>query len=108
MLALWLLILPSWYEGFGLTVLEAQALQTPVICSDIPSLRETAGDGALFFSLKKPNDLVKKMASLLQSKNLEKGLIDLGHNNVKRFNWSDTAKKTLEAIQLVLTSPPSK
>src|SRR3989338_4434582 len=39
---------PSFAEGFGLPVLEAMAAYSPVICSDIPSLRELAGDAALF------------------------------------------------------------
>ena len=44
-----LLVFPSLYEGFGIPVLEAMALETPVACSDLPALLELAGDGALFF-----------------------------------------------------------
>ena len=43
------LVLPSFAEGFGLPVLEAQAAGTPVACSDLPALREAAGDAAVFF-----------------------------------------------------------
>ncbi len=44
-----LLVFPSLYEGFGLPVLEAMALGTPVACSDLPALLELARDAALFF-----------------------------------------------------------
>jgi len=47
-------VLPSWYEGFGLLVLEAMACRTPVICSDVSSLPEVAGDAALLFD---PHDM---------------------------------------------------
>ena len=50
-------IVTSTHEGFCLPVLEAQFFGTPVICSDIPVLREVAGDGALFFRLGDPSDL---------------------------------------------------
>ena len=43
------LVQPSFAEGFGLPVIEAQAAGTPVACSDIPALREAAGDAAVFF-----------------------------------------------------------
>ena len=48
------LVLPSFAEGFGLPVLEAQAAGTPVACSDLPALREAAGDAAVFFD---PHDV---------------------------------------------------
>lgn len=53
------LIVTSTHEGFCLPVLEAQSFGTPVICSDIPVLREIAGDGALFFSSGDPFGLAR-------------------------------------------------
>lgn len=97
-----MLILPSLYEGFGLTVLEAQAVSTPVICSDIPSLRETAGDGALFFSLDKQDDLTEKMSLLMHNDKLREKLIVNGRRNIEKFSWHNTAKRTFEAFQLAL------
>ncbi len=44
------LVFPSWFEGFGLPVLEALSLGTPVACSDLPVLHEVAGADALYFN----------------------------------------------------------
>jgi glycosyltransferase involved in cell wall biosynthesis len=46
-----LLLLPSRDEGFGLPILEAGASRLPIACSDLPTLRELAGDDALYFGL---------------------------------------------------------
>ena len=55
------LVLPSFAEGFGLPVLEAQAAGTPVACSDLPALREAAGDAAVYFD---PHDVASIVAAL--------------------------------------------
>lgn len=94
-----MLVLPSQYEGFGLPVLEAQALGVPIICSDIPALRETANQGALFFSLDKDGDLAEKILELLDKSLLKEALIKKGRENLSRFNFIKTTQITLETIE---------
>ena len=76
----------SLFEGFGMIVIEANKVGRPVICSDIPVLREVAGDAALFVN---PND-VEEMRNgferLFQDKSLRQTLIEKGRENVKRFD----------------------
>ena len=57
------LLLPSHNEGFGLTVLEAAIARLPIVCADIPALRETATTGATFFDLGAPPREVARLVS---------------------------------------------
>ncbi len=58
------LVFPSRYEGLGGTVIEAMALQLPVIASDIPVLREVAGDAALFTPVGSPDILAARISAV--------------------------------------------
>ena len=51
------LVFPSLYEGFGQPVLEALACACPVACSDLPPLREVAGDSAVYFDPLDPESI---------------------------------------------------
>ena len=92
------LILPSWYEGFGLTILEAQTLNTPVICSDIPPLEETAGSGALFFSPGSPRELANAIETILSSKETKEALKNMGMVNAASYSVERMAKGIMEII----------
>jgi glycosyltransferase involved in cell wall biosynthesis len=75
----------SLYEGFGLPIIEAQAMRTPVITSNISPLKEVAGGGAVLVN---PNDFAsikKGLESLLGNKILRENLIEKGIENIKRF-----------------------
>jgi len=97
-------VFPSDYEGFGIPILEAMACKTPVIASNIGSLKEVGGEAALYIDLKKSegkvvNDLASAMQALIENKELRKGKIMLGLERVKLFNWANLAKKTLEIYE---------
>jgi len=59
-----LYVMPSEFEGFSLSVLEAMAMQIPMLLSDIPSFREQCASTALFFDLKDTNDFIGKLKML--------------------------------------------
>lgn len=64
-----LFVMPSMYEGFSLSVLEAMATQIPMMLSDIPSFKEQCANTAVYFDLNDPNDFVQKLQQLLADKN---------------------------------------
>lgn len=86
----------SLYEGFGLPVLEAQSLNIPVLTSNLSSLPEVAGDGAIFVDPYSIEDISQKMSDLINDDILREDLIIKGQNNIKRFYWRDSANVLLE------------
>lgn len=63
-----LYVMPSEYEGFSLSVLEAMAMNIPMLLSDIPSFREQCADTAVFFDLKNTDDFINKLKMLATDK----------------------------------------
>jgi glycosyltransferase involved in cell wall biosynthesis len=93
------LFLPSTYEGFGFTPLEAMARGCPVVESDIPSLREISGDGAL---LVRPDDQAgwrDAMRRVLTDPDLAARLQERGSATVARYSWTATARGVLEVLR---------
>lgn len=91
----------STYEGFGLPVVEAQATGRPVITSNISSMPEVAGDGALLvdpFNVKEIRDGILK---IINEHNLRETLITKGFQNVKRFKPDSIAKMYYELYELI-------
>jgi glycosyltransferase involved in cell wall biosynthesis len=92
-------ILPSLYEGFGLTALEAMACNTPVIASDISAMREILNDAALFVNPLDVNGIANAMQSLLDDPALANALRDRGLRQSKMFSWNETARKTRSLLE---------
>jgi glycosyltransferase involved in cell wall biosynthesis len=85
---------PSRHEGFGIPVLEAMAQETPVLCSDIPALREVAGDSARFVS---PDDIdgwVDALTELLGDADARAALVVAGRARVTNYSWERCARET--------------
>jgi glycosyltransferase involved in cell wall biosynthesis len=92
------LVLPSFYEGFGIPPLEAMSYHCPVICSDTSSLPEVVGDAALLFDPKSKDELIKCFNSLKNSEDLRIKLIEKGKMRIKKFSWKKCAKETLDIL----------
>ena len=87
------LVYPSLYEGFGIPILEAQKAACPVICNNISSIPEVAGNGAIILNNCTAESVSHSIDMLLNEKNFL-SLIKKGHQNSLRFSWSKTANKT--------------
>jgi len=98
-------VLPSFYEGFGLPVLEAMACGTPVICSDVSSLPEVAGDAAVLVPPHDTEQLVQALRRLLDDHALRRRLGQKGLHQVSRFSWEKCAQQTLRILEAVAKMP---
>ena len=81
-------IFPSLYEGFGLPVIEAMATGVPVACSNVTSLPEVAGDAAILFDPRVPDDIARAMIALAHDKDLTARLVRAGDLRAAQFSDS--------------------
>lgn len=95
------LVFPSKYEGFGLPVVEAMALGTPVICSPVASLREVGGEAALFAD-QNPVAYLKAIRRLKAEVGLRAELVERGRKWATQFSWGRCALQTLEVYKAAL------
>lgn len=95
-------IIPSLSEGFGLPPLEAMASGTPVISSRESCMPEILGDAPLYFDPYNVDDMAKAMERIITDEELRKKMISKGLEQVRKYDWADTAKKTLEVYKEVL------
>ncbi|MBL4708844.1 MAG: glycosyltransferase family 4 protein [Flavobacteriales bacterium] len=86
----------STYEGFGLPIIEAQAVGRVVLTANITSMPEVAGDGALLVDPYSVQDIHKGIVRLIEEEHYRDQLIKNGLNNIKRFNVRDVAEKYKE------------
>lgn len=77
--------LVSTYEGFGLPVIEAQGCGVPVVVSDLPVLREVAGDAAMFVDPHDATSIRRALVTVLSDADLRGRLVVAGLENVRRF-----------------------
>ena len=91
----------SYFEGFGIPIVEAYRCHTPVITSNVTSMPEIAGDGALLIDPFDTGDIVNAIGKIRNDKNLRRKLIEAGREKSKQFSWDLTAQKIWENIQKV-------
>jgi glycosyltransferase involved in cell wall biosynthesis len=93
-----LLVLPSFYEGFGMQILEAFEAGVPVATSNISSMPEVAGEAAVYFDPSSKADMVSALKIVLTDKSLADSLRVKGKERLKDFGWEKCARQTLEIL----------
>lgn len=95
-------LLPSFYEGFGLPILESQICGTPVITSNISSMPEVVGEGALLVDPYDVGSIRSAIKKIFDDQDVRKILVEKGFDNVKKFSWEETARQTVDIYKKVL------
>ena len=95
-------IFPSFYEGFGLPVLEAFACGTPVVTSIRASLPEVAGEAGLLVNPDNPEAIASAVLRFLKDNQLREKKRRQGFEQVAKFSWTYAARKTLEVFEKVI------
>jgi glycosyltransferase involved in cell wall biosynthesis len=96
------MVMPSYYEGFGLPVLEAMSNGTPTLLSDRSSLPEVGGDAACYSPPDHPEALAKSLSQLLNSGSEQERLSTLGRQRAAEFSWSLTRTRFLNILEQIL------
>lgn len=92
---------PSFYEGFGLSVLEAMACACPTVIGKGSSLEEIFGSVSIVFNPYSIEDMAGKINQVLKSGELSAKLLRVGKIFVKKFTWEETARKTHEVYKSI-------
>lgn len=95
-------IFPSYYEGFGIPILEAYRSECPVILSNSSCFPEIAGDAALFFSPKSKSQLIEAIELVLNDNKIKTTLVEKGKERLENYSWQKTSEKTIEVYKKVL------
>ena len=95
------LFFPSFHEGFGLPILEAMSVGTPVITTACGAIPEVGGDAVIYVD---PEDIEAMSFAIAQCVLVPQGaqyLREEGYRRAKSFSWQETAKKTIAVLRSV-------
>ena len=98
------LVYPSFYEGFGLPILEAFHCGVPVITANNSSMPEVGGDAALLVEANEVESITDSMIKIVENEQLRKELIEKGHQQKLLFSWDKAAEKIAGILQKTANS----
>lgn len=91
-------LFPTLYEGFGIPVLEAQSVGVPVVTSNVSSLPEVAGEGAVLVNPESVEGIAEGIQRLLSDEVVRSGIIEKATHNVSRFSWAHCAREIVNVF----------
>ena len=93
-------IYPSFYEGFGLPLLEAMSCGAPCIASNTSSIPEVGGDAPLYFDPFDKDELQRCMKKVAKDASLQNEMRRASLNRANKFGWEETARQLVEIISI--------
>jgi len=96
--AAYALVYPSFFEGFGLPIIEAMQCELPVITSNTGSMPETGGEAALYADPNDPEAIAKQMLRIYKDETLRERLITAGKIQAAKFSWDKAADQLWQII----------
>ena len=92
-------ILPSFHEGFGITVIEAMACGCPVLASKTSCMPEVIGNAGLYFDPEKVSEISQSLLKIGGDRKLRGRLIEKGFSRIKKFTWENSAQKLVRVFE---------
>lgn len=101
--AAYALVYPSYFEGFGLPLLEAMQSGVPIITSNTSSMPEVGDNAALYADPTDPDAIAKHMLHIYRDESLRSRLVEAGKEQAARFSWDDAAEQLWQELGLAAT-----
>jgi glycosyltransferase involved in cell wall biosynthesis len=92
-------LFPTFYEGFGLPILEVQSVGTPVVTSNISSMPEVSGKGAALVDPKDTDAIAEMVNRLISDESYKNDIIEKGLKNIERFSWEKCSREIADVIR---------
>jgi glycosyltransferase involved in cell wall biosynthesis len=96
-----ILVYPTMFEGFGIPVLEAFITECPVVCSNLPVIKEVVGDAAIFFDPLDVEGMASAIGQVIDDKHIAQKLIAEGKKQAELFSAKKMAQDTVDALRSV-------
>ena len=95
-------VLPSLYEGFGFSIIEAMASGTPAVGANAGSIPEVMGNGGILFDPRSVDALTETLEMVLTDSRLHGQLVQRGFENAAKYSWEKCTEETLKVYKDVI------